>query len=146
MENFLNEHKVVYPLGRQAGTSATTILSDPIDCQGFDSLALSLLVASTAAASGGITATFQHGESTTSFVNTTTTITTNGAAAQTVGVIDIQKLSKRYARLRLNPDHTDAIGLNGVIGHLYNGGRSPVVQSTGVIQDGMSVAKVGPTS
>lgn len=146
MRNFLNEHKVIPILNRQAGTSATTILSDPIDCAGFDSLALLLQISSTAAASGALTATFEHGETTTSFVDTTTTITVNGGAAATMGVIDIQKLTKRYARLDINPDGTDAIPLGGAVALLYNAHHEPVVQSTGAILDGMSVAKVGPTS
>lgn len=146
MENFLYDHKIIQVAGRNAGTTATTVLTDPIDTLGFDSLAVAINLSSTGAASGGITAIFQHGETTTSFVNTTTTITTNGPPAQTVGVIDITKLTKRYARVRINPDHTDACPIGAVNAFLYNPNHGPAVQSTGFILDGMSVVKVSPTS
>lgn len=144
--NMLNDVKWTQVAGRAAGTTATTILSNPIDTKGFDSLIALISISSTAAASGGVTVAFEHGETTTSFVDTTTTITTNGPAAQTLGVIDIQKLTKRWARIDLNPDHTDACPIGSVLVGLYNAHRTPVVQSTGDILDGMSVAKVGPTS
>jgi len=146
MLNFLSDHKVIQVVGRNAGTTATTILGDPIDTLGFDSIAFLIAISSTAPASAGITATFEHGETTTQFVDTTTTITTNGPAAQTVGVIDITKLKKRYARIDINPDHTDAAGIGSVIALLYNAGHGPVVQSTAAVLDGMSVVKVDPTS
>lgn len=144
--NLLTDVKWTQVAGRNAGTTATTILSNPIDTRGYDSLIALIAISSTAAASGGITATFEHGDTTTSFVDTTTAITTNGPAAQTLGVIDIQKLTKRYARIDINPDHTDACPIGSVIVGLYNAHHRPTVQSTADILDGMSVDTVGPTS
>lgn len=143
MQNFLNEHKVISVLNRMAGTTATTILTDPIDMTGFDSVAAIILFSSTAPASAGITAHFQHGVTSTGFVTTTTNVTSNGPLAAKTAVIDIQKVSKLKARFKLNPDHTDAIPIGGVVAVLYNAGQRPVVQSDNVA---ISVEKIDPTS
>ena len=131
MRNLTREAVIDNVLNRNAGTSATSILTDIIDMQGFDGLALIALISSTAPASADLTVTLLHGDSSTAMVATDVNVTGNALAGDRKQLqIDIVGPLKRYMQGRLNPDGTDACPISSVVAIKYNAAFEAVKQST----------------
>lgn len=135
--NLLNDIKVI-PVEPYASAATSTLTTDVVDTQGFDSIAF---IAYIGDATSGATITLTGKTNTASSTSSPTPVTLADTVAYTAGasdaddkvmILDLHKPRDRYVFATLTRADQNVV-LNGIIAVLYNAHQLPVTQHASVI-------------